>query len=361
VNRGTAVSPLDRQADQANALLGRLGVVERAGHVHGDGALSGHRNRLLNGCFRVWQRGAGAFTGNGAYSADRWQLGSSGSSQSVTLQVFTPGASSSLAPRPMDEPVAYLRSVVTNVAGANSYVILTQRVAGVRALAGQTATLSFWAKASAVRRIGVELQQEFGAGGSATVLGIGSRSVEVGTTWARYAITVDVPALTGKVLGSSGDALAVTLWLNAGSTYAARSGTVGAQAGTFDVWGVQLEQGPSASAFEYRPAADELRYCQEHFYRMASRVSGIWIAADGLRAIVPFPVRMRVAPSAVMFLTTPYAEFWNQAVHTGSASAVSAVAGVMSADCTVGGFTGAGRSYGQAAILDPCIDFSAEL
>lgn len=49
-----------------------------------------HRNLLVNGGFEVWQRGAGAFTASGAYTADRWVMEEGSlSAMSVTQESTT--------------------------------------------------------------------------------------------------------------------------------------------------------------------------------------------------------------------------------------------------------------------------------
>lgn len=50
---------------------------------------SAHRNLLTNGGFEIWQRGAGAFTASGAYTADRWVLTEGGASAGSVTQEST--------------------------------------------------------------------------------------------------------------------------------------------------------------------------------------------------------------------------------------------------------------------------------
>jgi hypothetical protein len=54
-----------------------------------------HRNLLTNGGFEVWQRGAGAFTTNLAYTADRWQYVLSLGTASITQETSITDASAS--------------------------------------------------------------------------------------------------------------------------------------------------------------------------------------------------------------------------------------------------------------------------
>ena len=47
-----------------------------------------------------------------------------------------------------------------------------------------------------------------------------------------------------------------------------------AGASTFDITGVQLEVGDTATTFEHRSFADELARCQRYFYRVSAAASG---------------------------------------------------------------------------------------
>ena len=68
---------------------------------------------------------------------------------------------------------------------------------------------------------------------------------------------------------------------------------------------VQCEEGPVATPFELRPIGMELSLCQRYYYRMVSddTASGIGTgysnSTSTLIAVVPFPVQMRVAPTAL--------------------------------------------------------------
>lgn len=106
-------------------------------------------NLLTNGGFEVWQRGAGAFTANNAYTADRWfiLLGAS-SSLSVTK------AGAGLADTTADTgsqfcaKLAYTHSNISNLA---------QRVEDIYQLRGRTITFSIRVKTSAASAIRVWL------------------------------------------------------------------------------------------------------------------------------------------------------------------------------------------------------------
>jgi hypothetical protein len=247
------------------------------------------RNKLINGNFDIWQRGTSQTTS--AYgSADRWTCFNSGSTKTASRQEFTLGQTD--VP---NNPKYFMRHVVTSVAGASNVVSMGQKIEGVETLAGQTVTLSFWAKADSNKNIAVEFYQNFGTGGSpsAAVEGIGPQLVALTTDWTKYTITVDIPSVSGKTLGTDiNDRLEFYFWFDAGSTYDARNASLGQQSGTFDIAQVQLEEGTAATPFEMRPIGMELSLCLRYYqhnilYRM--RYTG-----QGTTQVLAYAAQLRV-------------------------------------------------------------------
>ena len=165
------------------------------------------------------------------------------------------------------EPQFFSRTVVSSVANAGSYSFLAQRIEGVRTFAGQTVTISFWAKADTTRPIAIELLQSFGTGGSFSsgVTGIGATKFTLTSTWQLISLTVSVPSISGKLIGTAGDDyLALNIWFDAGSNFNSRTATLGQQSGTFDIARVQVEPGSFRTPFELRPLATEQALCKRY-------------------------------------------------------------------------------------------------
>ena len=222
----------------------------------------GRKNAIINGNFDIWQR-ATSQTASNYGSADRWRHNISGSTQAVSRQAFTLGQTD--VP---NNPKYYSRTVVSSVAGAGSLVIMNQRIEGVGTFAGTTATLSFWAKADASKNIAIEFYQNFGTGGSPStaVDEIGVTTVALTTSWAKHTVSAAIPSINGKTLGTNGnDNLQVSIWLDAGSTYNARTNSLGQQSGTFEFSQVQMEAGSVATTFEPRSVGEELALCQRYY------------------------------------------------------------------------------------------------
>jgi hypothetical protein len=225
-----------------------------------------NRNVVINGNFDIWQRGTTG-TATGYTCVDRWANVIVGTTQSVSRQAFTVGQTS--VP---NNPTYYYRNVVTSVAGAGNVAFLQQRIEGVQTLSGQSATISFWAKADAVKNIAIELYQYMGSGGSPSSPVVGSvaantvKKFGLTTNWTYYTYTFSVPSITGKTLGSSGDhALWINIWMDGGSTYDSRTDSLGQQSGTFDISQVQFEAGSVTTKFDNRPVAMELLLCQRYY------------------------------------------------------------------------------------------------
>ena len=227
-------------------------------------AWQGFRNKLINGNFDVWQRGTSLAAGTGRrFIADRWGADAVGSTIAPSRQAFTLGQTTV----PF-EPQFFHRAVVVTSAGASNYAAVTQRIEGVRTFAGQSAILGFWAKADAVKNIAVEFKQHFGTGGapSADVNAIAVTTKTLGTDFQYFTVPVTPPSITGKTLGTAGnDFLEVIFWLEAGSTFNARTNSLGQQSGTFDIAQVQLEPGSSATPFELLPPDKIMESCQRFY------------------------------------------------------------------------------------------------
>jgi len=270
------------------------------------------KNFIINGNFDVWQRGT-SFSAAG-YGADRWFTAVSGSTFDGMQQTFTLGQTD--VP---NNPRYFSRIIVTSGGLAASFTMQTQRIEFVKTLSGMTATLSFWAKADAVKNMSVEFIQVFGTGGSpsAAVTTIGVTKVALTTSWQKFTVTVALPSISGKTIGTSlNDYLAANFWFDAGSNYDARTDSLGNQSGTFDIAQVQLEQGSVATTFEPRTYGEELALCQRYYWQgEASQRSGYRYVAAAINgcvgAIGSFPVEMRVAPTMAIVTAPKYSSCSN--------------------------------------------------
>jgi hypothetical protein len=308
------------------------------------------KNKLINGDFGINQRAFTSTTATSIFAFDRWRTTIVGDGTATfTTQTFTPGT----APVSGYEGKNYLRIVTTGQTAAGTFTDIRQKIESVRTLAGQTATVSFWAKANTgTPKVAVEFQQSFGFGGSpSTAVTTYAGQATLSTSWARYSLTVAVPSISGKTLGTTEDGdLGIELIVSAGSDFNARTGSLGIQSNTFEFWGVQVEEADTASPFQTASATKqgELALCQRYYFRTtasagsqtATGIMGITNSTTNLVGVVRPPVTMRAIPSSVEFSAVGVQT-------TGSAlTAISAI--TISADttndtsqlnCTSSGFT----------------------
>jgi len=259
-------------------------------------------NVIINGAFDINQRNFTSTTTSGSFGFDRWLMVGSATT-TYSAQTFTPGS----APADGREGTNFARIATTGQTGVGTISLLSQRIEDVRTLAGQTATVSFWAKAaSGTPKVAVELDRFFGTGGSANDLTYAGQ-VTLSTSWVRYSVTANVPSVSGKTIGS-GSFVGLNIWVSAGSNNDSRTGSIGIQSNTFDFWGVQLEAGAAATEFRRNAPSiqGELAGCQRYYWRTDMALGGPgtlmdtgWsYAPNGALLYVNNPVPMRTKPSS---------------------------------------------------------------
>jgi hypothetical protein len=293
---------------RAGAVVLQQADITAVGALHDVG-----RNLLHNPLFNVAQRGAGPFTAAG-YMLDRWAM-TGADTWSVTQAAIADAGKTAIGDEAATNAIS---NNFTGGAGTSAWQALAQYIEDVRRLGNKTVTVSFWAIAAAgTPKLGVSIDQYFGTGGSpsATVNGNGT-AVTISTTWTRYSVTLPVPSVVGKTVGTNNDhATILRIWYSSGATNNVRAGNIGVQSGIINLWGVQLEIGSVATPLEKPDPADDLRKCQRFYQAILN--TGFWgtVNANGQNYAVerPFAVQMRAAPS-ITFANTSYS----------NASAVSA-------------------------------------
>jgi hypothetical protein len=252
------------------------------------------KNAIINGDFRINQRAFSTTSAGNVYTFDRWITNISGTA-TYTAQTFTAGA----APVAGYEAINFIR-VAASSQGAGNFVSINQRIEDVRVFANQTITISFWAKASTgTPKVSSYIGQTFGSGGSGAVYVYGSAPT-ITTSWARYSMTIVVPSIAGKTIGTSS-------YLDLGvSVSDSFNANLGAQNATIDIWGVQAEAGSVATAFQTATGTiqGELAACQRYFYNHITGATqsfgiGYYYSASEVSGYAQFPVTMRTTPSLV--------------------------------------------------------------
>ena len=254
-------------------------------------AYAAGKNKIINGDFGVWQRGT-SFTitpGSPIYTADRFVNAGAASAGSlvVSRQTFTAGT----APVSGYEGTYFLRyTMATTTTSWECF----QKIEDVRAFAGQTMTVSFWAKSSSAQGLKLLIQQNFGSGGSGSVNQTATLS-NLSTSWTRYTATFTMASISGKTIGTNSHLL-IDIYNDTSITGSS----------TIDIWGVQVENGSTATAFQTATGTiqGELAACQRYFNSMDCSLnanaflgSGVFTSSTNLRALVPLAVTLRGNPS----------------------------------------------------------------
>jgi hypothetical protein len=249
-------------------------------------SISGFRNAIINGDFRISQRGTSFTPSSGAYTCDRWQVvfDGSGATRTVSRFAFTPGNAISGYESPF-----HLRYAQSVAGTGGTFSGLQQRIEDVRTFAGQTVTVSFWAKADASRSLSPVIEQVYGSGGSSSN-GLSLGTASLSTSWQRFTFTTTVPSISGKTVGAN-SFLQLYFVLPINTTF------------TIDIWGVQVEPGAIATPFEQRPIGTELALCQRYYYKSPYIVSPYILFNSGnvMSGTYQFPVTMRVAPPSITY------------------------------------------------------------
>jgi hypothetical protein len=274
------------------------------------------KNKIINGDFSINQRNFSSTTTNLTYGFDRFVYNYDDGTCTYSAQTFTVGT----APVSGYEATNYARLVTTGQTLASASCFLSQKIENVRTFAGQTVTVSFWAKAATgTPKIAIELDQQFGSGGSTRVTtAVGQ--VTLSTSWTRYSASVTVPSISGKTIGTS-SFLNCNLFVSAGSNFNARTNSMGIQSNTFDIWGVQAEYASKATPFQTASGGSpqaELAMCQRYYQKsynidVAPATSTTVGATTFLTSMISsfqyipttyFRTQMRSTPTITLYSTT---------------------------------------------------------
>jgi hypothetical protein len=265
------------------------------------------KNKIINGDFNINQRAFTSTTTSSAYGFDRWILGLSGGTGTYSAQSFTLGA----APVAGYEAKNFARLSVTT---GNDFCKLDQKIESVRTFAGQTVTVSFWAKGTNPATLGslnVTMVQNFGTGGSpsATIIqNFGSFTLTA--NWTRYSVTGTVPSISGKTIGTDNNDN-ISFGFGQGAS-------VSTDSWTLDLWGVQVEYGSKATPFQTASGGSpqaELAMCQRYFAKsyLQADAPGTATSTNSVVFICPtastgsmhqnvrYPITMRTTPTITLY------------------------------------------------------------
>lgn len=282
-------------------------------------------NRIINGAFDLWQRATSHST-NGYGSADRWSLSFSGGTVTMSRQAFALGDTLG-----SNNPIYFLRQTVSGQTLSTQNAVFAQAIEGVRSYAGQTITILGWARrSSGSGNMAVECYQFMGYGGSPSsdVPAIGVTTVTLTGSFAPFAVTMNIPSISGKTLGTNNnDQLALNFWTSAGSNFNARTNSLGLQTIGVDLWGIHIKVGThttdAVNLYKQPELGPELARCQRYYFKSQFDHSAYAnVSTAQFRSPIPFPVAMRATPTLTLGTATS-----NSLVSTAAITALNEVVG----------------------------------
>ena len=234
------------------------------------GPLAGLRNKLINGDFRIWQKGGGGFTGQG-YTADQWFLGSGAD---VTVNRFDVAGNSGLA--------YGMQIVSTATVYIQQPIELTVTGKPNPFTPGDTYTLSF----------------EANTGGGTSDVAVRYGFANTGN----FSGTPGVTTTPTQTVNNAGGTFSYEVTIPNNCAAANNCFIVGLQAtpnADLRIYNIQLERGPIRTTFEYRPISLEQTLC-ERYYQLLPRLSLSPVttnATNARAASLSFRTTMRTTPT----------------------------------------------------------------
>jgi hypothetical protein len=320
------------------------------------------RNRIINGCFRVWQRGTSvgpmtaASVATFPYSADRWKVGLGGTATVTVAQI---AASADYGQGRVGAFSARITSNAAATVAAGDKNRFAQLIEGqdllnfaLGSLWGGTMTLSFWVKASIAGTYSVAFLNSGSPGfrSYATTFAVAIagtpefKQVQIPmdqsgvANWNRTdGVGLQVVFDLGSGSSSEG---ATDIWQSTETTRAVGSvRLVSTNAATLELSNVQLEYGAKATPFESRPTAIEQSLCDRYFKALGTASFRGDTTAAGRQFGGPIPFsQMRVAPT-VIFGPVAFSNAANAALSTVSVNTLNVYASAVAAGGSVVTFT----------------------
>jgi hypothetical protein len=245
---------------------------------------------------QIWQRGTSfsGLTGAAVLTADRWRFGAgAGNTVAVGQSAPIPGGPTTGEP----EGTRWLALSITRSVTASSASWLSQNIEDVRTAAGQTVVLSFDINTAVptTNTFSVGIVQQFGTGGSPSAAVNPAEtfySTSVSRAWERKTLTIAIPSVLGKTLGTNND--------HSLQIYFAIPISYGNQAVQFTNFDLRL--GTVAPAqFLRRPIQEEFALCQRYYQSYTYiAIQQYASAAQSVIASLILSTRMRASPSVVL-------------------------------------------------------------
>jgi hypothetical protein len=280
----------------------------------------GNRNLIINGAMQVAQRGTSETGVNVGtfHTVDRFQYaeGSGGGSGALTESQSTE------APDGFANSFKFEVTTTDTLSGGENVLVRT-RLEGqdlqrfkFGTSAAEKMTVSFFVRASETGTYGLQIM----IGPASNESAMQSYTVNSANTWEYKTITFDgstsysIPNNSSRgfdlnfMLDCGPDDLTSPYGFTTTGAFRAPTGQVNfmqTSGNTWQITGLQLEVGDTATPFEHISFGDQLQKCRRYFYNLQS--AGVYtrfgvgenINASVVQCFIDYPIEMRVKPSLV--------------------------------------------------------------
>lgn len=319
-SNGSTVATVSSTGVAVTGTLSTTGAITSGGAV---GSPYVMKNRIINGAMMISQRnGTSSVNVSGTtyvYQMDRFYMGGlNGVAVPFTLQQVS------------DAPTGYVNSVklttnTTDALGTAATEYEFQQTIEANNVSdfnlgtanAATVTLSFWVKSSLTGLFGLGIRNAptFNRSYVATY------TISAANTWEQKTVTLTLDTTGTWATSGNGAALNIAWSLGVGSNGRGTAGVwqaggqvqtsscvnvVSNAAATWQITGVQLEVGSTATSFEYKLYNQELAACQRYYWikrgndgtgQYQAIASGTCVSTSTPRVFLPYPVSMRAAPT----------------------------------------------------------------
>jgi hypothetical protein len=275
---------------------------------------SNFRNLIINGAMQIAQRGTStaSITTDGFYTADRWNvnIGTLGTwTQSVENDAPTGSG--------FRKSLKMLCTTADASPAASDLLVVRQKFEGqnLQQIAKGTSsakelTVSFWVKSNVTGTYIAELYDH-----DNTRQVSKSYTISASATWEKKTLTFPADT-TGALDNDNALSFQIGFWLGAGTTFTSGTlntswnsvtaanrvvGQTNLAASTNNYWqvtGVQLEVGDTATPYEFKPIDAELAQCKRYYHKSTGN-DGFGTPGTTTQATMklPLPVPMRATPT----------------------------------------------------------------
>ena len=294
--------------------MSKAAELAKMGEVLTNSQIGGRRNIIINGAMQIAQRGTSASglggTNNDYQTVDRFKIIAVSTAGRVTMSQADSGLS------------GFKKSLKLQVTTADTSIASGELFGISQAIEGQDlqqlkkgtsdaeqVTLSYYVKGNAAANYTVEISD-------ADNTRHNTQSFSVTTDWTRVVHTFAADT-TGALDNDNATSFQIAWWLHAGSdfnggtftenTWASRTNANRVDSNdtsffdstdrTFEITGVQLEVGSTATPFEHRSFGEEKRLCLRYYFQTATQ-NFTGVATDTSRVVTGYRIPdMRETPS----------------------------------------------------------------